>query len=41
MDPRYVGLIGKKILENVCDNGKNHPGSESGICAFVCEREKK
>ena len=35
-----VGLIGKKILKKGWGNGKKYPWAESGICVYVCEREK-
>ena len=32
---------GKKILKKEWGNGKKYPWAESGICVFVCEREKQ
>ena len=34
------GFDWQKILKNGWGNGKKYPWGESGICAFLCEREK-
>ena len=39
-EPRYVGLIQKKILKKNWGNEKKYPWTEILICVFLFERKK-